>query len=278
MEKIAETAVCGGRHQVFRHHSEVLGCEMAFALFVPAGDKPKQAVMFLSGLTCTWENAATKAGAQAVAAALDMIVIFPDTSPRGKDVADDESYAIGQGAGFYMTATKAPYEAHYRMDRYVCDELPKRVADIAPLAPGKMGITGHSMGGHGALTLAMKNPDIFGSVSAFAPIAAPMKAPWGRDIFTAYLGDDEAQWAQYDACELMASHGWTGEMLVDVGAADPFLTEQLKPELLRQAAAAHGIDLTLCLREGYDHSYYFVTSFIGDHLRWHHARLCAPSA
>ena len=273
MEKIAEAAIHGGKHQLWRHHSEVLGCEMDFALFVPQGAAPKKAVMFLSGLTCTWENAATKAGAQAIAAELDMIVIFPDTSPRGEDVADDESYAIGQGAGFYISATESPWAAHYHMDHYVTKELPKLVAEIAPLASGKMGITGHSMGGHGALTLAMKHPELFGSVSAFAPIAAPSTVPWGRDIFTRYLGADEAKWAQYDASQLLDSHGWAGDILVDVGDQDPFLESQLCPDRLEAAATKAGVRLTLHRRAGYDHSYYFVTSFIGDHLRWHHARL-----
>ena len=271
MEKIAQAALHGGRHEVWRHNSAILGCEMAFAVFIPPTKGPHKALYFLSGLTCTWENAATKAGAQKLAAELGLALIFPDTSPRGGDVADDESYAMGQGAGFYMTATKAPYDAHYRMDSYITTELPDLVRQIMPLADGLAGITGHSMGGHGALTLALKNPDKFASVSAFAPIVAPSKVPWGRDIFTNYLGQDEARWADYDACALIAEKGWDGDILIDVGQDDPFLTEQLTPQAFTDAAG--DVSVTLRLHEGYDHSYYFVSSFIDDHLRWHAERL-----
>ena len=275
MEKIASAKLFGGAHDVWRHSSEVLGVDMEFATFIPEGEGPFPVLYFLSGLTCTWENAATKAGAQQFAAKHGMILVFPDTSPRGDDVADDDSYALGKGAGFYMTATKAPWADHYKMDSYIIDELTALVPKIAPVASGKAGITGHSMGGHGALTLAMRYPDSFKSVSAFAPIVAPTKVPWGRDIFHAYLGDNESEWAAYDACELLISNGWDGDILVDVGEADPFLEEQLKPELLQSAAQTAGVDLEMRLQEGYDHSYYFVTSFIEDHIAWHKSRLTA---
>lgn len=271
-EMVASVKMHGGHHQQWRHDSDVLGCSMAFALFIPHGDTPKKPLYFLSGLTCTWENAATKSGAQMAAATHDMVLVFPDTSPRGGDVGDDASYAIGQGAGFYMTATQAPWASHYKMDSYICDELPKLVAQIVTLADGKAGITGHSMGGHGALTLALKRPDLFGSVSAFSPIVAPSKVPWGRDIFTAYLGDDEAPWQDYDACALLAKQGWDGDILIDVGDADPFLSEQLQPELFQEAADGAGVALTLRLQEGYDHSYYFVASFMAEHVSWHAKR------
>lgn len=271
MEKIAQAALHGGRHEVWSHDSAVLGCKMAFAVFIPPTKGPYKALYFLSGLTCTWENAATKAGAQRLAATLGLALIFPDTSPRGADVADDESYALGQGAGFYMTATKAPYASHYRMDSYITTELPELISQIVPLADGPAGITGHSMGGHGALTLALKHPDKFASVSAFAPIVAPSKVPWGRDIFIQYLGEDEAAWADYDACALIAEKGWQGDILIDVGRDDPFLDQQLTPHDF--TAAAGNVPVTLRLHEGYDHSYYFVSSFIEDHLRWHAERL-----
>ena len=273
MEQIASVKLHGGTHQVWRHKSALLDCDMEFALFVPQGDGPFRPLYFLSGLTCTWENAATKAGAQQAAAAANMVLVFPDTSPRGDAVANDENYALGQGASFYMTATQEPWASHYKMDRYITEELPALVASLLPLAEGKAGITGHSMGGHGALTLAMTYPHLFGSVSAFAPIVAPTQVPWGRDIFTAYLGPDETQWQTYDACHLVATRGWADDILIDVGSDDPFYAEQLRPELFADAAKAASVPVTLRYQEGYDHSYYFVTSFIDDHIAWHAARL-----
>ena len=272
-EMIAQAKLHGGVHQLWRHHSQILGCVMEFALFVPAGTGPFTPLYFLSGLTCTWENAATKAGAQKAAAEEEMILVFPDTSPRGEDVADDPSYALGKGAGFYMTATQAPWAAHYKMDQYITEGLPAVVHQIAPVKDGPAGITGHSMGGHGALTLAMKHPDLFGSVSAFSPIVAPSQVPWGRDIFTAYIGADEQEWAAYDACALLDNHGWQGDILIDTGDADPFLAEQLQPHLFAEAARKAGVDLQMRMQPGYDHSYYFVASFISDHIKWHSARL-----
>lgn len=272
MEKIASAKLFGGAHNVWRHSSEILGVDMEFATFIPEGEGPFPVLYFLSGLTCTWENAATKAGAQQFASKHGMILVFPDTSPRGDDVADDTSYALGKGAGFYMTATKEPWAKHYKMDSYIIEELMALVPKIAPVAKGKASITGHSMGGHGALTLAMKHPDLFQSVSAFAPIVAPTKVLWGRDIFQAYLGEDESQWALFDACELLASHGWNSDILVDFGDADPFLEEQLKPELLQSASQKADVPIEIRMQAGYDHSYYFIASFIEDHIAWHKSR------
>ena len=273
MEKIADIAAHGGRHQVWRHDSQQLNCMMEFALFVPPGNGPFKPLYFLSGLTCTWENAATKAGAYALAAKLGVALIFPDTSPRGDDVANDDHYALGQGAGFYMTATQEPWSQHYRMDSYICDELVPLIRQTLPIGDGKAGITGHSMGGHGALTLAMKRPDLFASLSAFAPIVAPSEVPWGRTIFSHYIGDNHQEWLAYDACALIQSKGWDGDILIDIGSDDPFYEEQLIPERFEQAAASAGVALTMRKQIGYDHSYYFVSSFIDDHIKWHAERL-----
>ncbi|MGC6517372.1 MAG: S-formylglutathione hydrolase [Candidatus Puniceispirillaceae bacterium] len=273
MEQISTAKMHGGTHHLMRHQSARLGCQMDCAVFVPDKTGPHRALFFLSGLTCTWENAATKAGAQKLANELGLILIFPDTSPRGDDVPDDDDYALGQGAGFYMTATRSPWARHYRMDSYICDELLPLIRQSFSVADGKCGITGHSMGGHGALTLAIKRPDLFGSVSAFSPIVAPTKVPWGRTIFTAYLGEDETLWSDYDACHLITTKGYDGDILIDVGKADSFLDNQLLPHLFEQAANKAGVDVTLRLQPGYDHSYYFVASFIDDHLQWHADRL-----
>ncbi len=256
---------------VVRHPSGVTGCEMEFAVFIPRGKGPFPCLYYLSGLTCTWENAATKAGAQAYAAKAGMVLVFPDTSPRGPAVADDEEFSLGQGAGYYMTATEAPWAEHYQMEDYVIKELPDLVAEHAPIDRSRLGVTGHSMGGHGALGLAMKNPDLFQSVSAFAPISAMTATPWGQRALDEYRGGKDGE--RYDVCQLMASHGWGKDMLVDQGAADPFKDEHLMPERLAAAAEAAGIDLTLRLQPGYDHSYWFVSSFMGDHIRWHADRL-----
>ena len=273
MEILAQTALYGGRHVVIRHMSDACKCPMEFALFVPPGKGPFACLYYLSGLTCTWENAATKAGAQAWAAGKGMALVFPDTSPRGEGVADDGEFSLGQGAGFYMTATDEPWAPHYAMDEYVTGELPELVADQAPIDPGRVGITGHSMGGHGALTLAMKNPDRYRSVSAFAPIAALTQVPWGKVALNAYRGGDPASHPLFDAAALMGSHGWVGDILVDQGADDPFLAEHLRPELLEAAAGAAGVDMTLRMQKGYDHSYWFVSSFMADHIDWHAERL-----
>ena len=202
-----------------------------------------------------------------------MVLVFPDTSPRGSDIADDEAFSLGQGAGYYMTATDAPWAPHYAMDAYVTDELPQCVAQHVDVDWQRVGITGHSMGGHGALTLAMKNPGKYAALSAFAPISALSELPWGKIALDAYRGSDPASHSLYDAAAVMRSHGWAGDILVDQGAADPFLEEHLRPDLLAAAAADAGVDLRLRMHEGYDHSYWFVSSFMADHIHWHASRL-----
>lgn len=273
MEILTDTALFGGRHLVVRHQSAVTRCAMEVAIFIPpqAGDKALPCLYYLSGLTCTWENAATKAGAQAYAAQKGMVLVFPDTSPRGEDVADDDAFSLGKGAGYYMTATEAPWADHYQMERYVTDELPEVVAAHVKIDPARCGITGHSMGGHGALMLAMKHPEKYQSVSAFAPISALSEAPWGKIAIESYRGGSDG--SLYDVSALMSSHGWAKDILVDQGAADPFKDEHLMPERLKAAADAAGINLTLRMQDGYDHSYWFVSSFMEDHINWHAERL-----
>jgi len=279
-ETIASTACFGGRHLVIRHQSRATGTAMEAALYLPPGIEsgPKPAVFYLSGLTCTWENAATKAGAQRYAAEHGLILVFPDTSPRGTDengraVADDPAYDLGQGAGFYLDATQTPWAPHFAMESYLVEELLPLVDANFPTDPGRRGVTGHSMGGHGALTLAMRHPGLFKSLSAFAPIVAPSEVPWGQKAFQAYLGEDRARWLEHDACHLVGSRGWTGDVLIDQGTDDRFVEEQLQPLRFEKAATAAGVPLTLRLQAGYDHSYWFVQSFIGEHLAWHKQRL-----
>lgn len=278
MERINRWRCFGGRQDVYAHDSSTLGCRMEFAVFAPpqAEQGPVPVLIYLSGLTCTWENAVTKAGAQRKAAELGIALVFPDTSPRGDDVPDShDEYDFGKGAGFYLSATEAPWSSHYKMDSYVVDELQTLITETLPNGVTSTGITGHSMGGHGALTLALKNPQAFRSVSAFAPIVAPTQVPWGEKAFSRYLGDDRNAWAVYDATELVSTRGWQGDILIDQGTADTFLTSQLKPELFEAACAAKGVPLTLRRQEGYDHSYYFMASFIDDHIEWHAERLGA---
>lgn len=278
MQTIAETQMMGGTHRVIRHDSTITQCSMDWAIFIPEGGRPDSVLIYLSGLTCTWENAATKAGAQAAAATHNMAIVFPDTSPRGDNVADSPDYWLGQGAGFYLTATVAPWAPHFAMDRYVTEELPALIAatlGIDSTDMPAMGLTGHSMGGHGALTLAMKHPHLFRSVSAFAPISAATESGWGQNVLPAYLGDDNAAHLEHDAAALMATRGWDGDILVDQGLADSFLDEHLKPHLLAKAAEDTGIPLTLRQHPGYDHSYYFVASFMADHVAFHANRLAA---
>ncbi|TDK20365.1 S-formylglutathione hydrolase [Luteimonas aestuarii] len=272
MERIEHRACFGGWQDVYRHESSVLGCTMAFAVYLPPqADKRKLPVLYwLSGLTCNEQNFITKAGAQRYAAEHGVILVAPDTSPRGDDVADADGYDLGKGAGFYLNATQQPWAAHYRMQDYIVDELPALVeANLA--ATGARAISGHSMGGHGALTLALKHPGRYRSVSAFSPIVAPSQVPWGEKAFAAYLGADRAAWAQHDAVELLKTAGEKLPLLVDQGDADEFLHSQLKPELLKAAAHAAGHPLVLRMQPGYDHSYYFIASFIGDHIA-HHAK------
>ena len=272
MERIEHHASFGGRQEVWKHASRALGCEMRLGVYLPpaalAGERCP-VLYWLSGLTCTEQNFITKAGAQQHAAQHGLILVAPDTSPRGAAVADDPGHDPGQGAGFYLDATQAPWAPHFRMEDYVVNELPALVEQHFP-ATEKRAIFGHSMGGHGALTLALRHPGRYASVSAFAPIVAPSQVPWGQKVFAAYLGDDRAAWAAHDAVALVATARERLPLLVDQGEDDEFLP-QLQPELLRAACSQAGHPLTLRLWPGYDHSYYFIASFIGEHVA-HHAR------
>lgn len=265
----------GGRQGVYRHASEATGCWMTFSVYTPprAASGPCPAVTYLSGLTCTHANVTEKGDFRRAAAELGLIIICPDTSPRGDGVADDAAYDFGQGAGFYVDATQAPWSANFRMETYVVDELARVVAENFPIAPDRQGLCGHSMGGHGALTLALRHPGQWRSVSAFAPIVAPGRVPWGRKAFAGYLGSDESAWRAHDAVHLIESGQRIPDLLVDVGLADPFLERELRPDLLEAACARAGQALTLRRQPGYDHSYYFISSFMEDHLRWHAGRL-----
>ncbi|MEI4472746.1 S-formylglutathione hydrolase [Frigidibacter sp. MR17.24] len=276
MKTVSENASFGGVQGVYSHAASSTACDMTFAVYLPPEAKTAKVpvLWYLSGLTCTHENAMTKAGAQAWAAAYGIAVIFPDTSPRGEGVANDEAYDLGQGAGFYVNATQDPWAPHFRMWDYVKTELPKLVFDELPLDPSRQGITGHSMGGHGALTLAMTDPDTYRSVSAFAPIAHPTASDWGRKQLNAYLGPDETTWAAHDSTLLMRERGYPGEILIDQGASDNFL-DLLKPEALAEAAAKRRQPVQFRMQPGYDHSYFFVSSFMEDHVAWHAERLGA---
>lgn len=276
MKTVSENACFGGTQGVYSHSSSATGGEMTFGLFLPseAKDGPVPILWYLSGLTCTHENAMTKAGAQAWAAEQGIAICFPDTSPRGEDVANDEAYDLGQGAGFYVNATQDPWAPHFKMWDYVAEELPALLAENFNIDMDRQGITGHSMGGHGALTLAMNLPGRYRSVSAFSPIANPTQSDWGRKQLSAYLGDDEAGWAKHDASLLMADQGFDGPILIDQGADDQFL-ELLKPEALAQAMAAKRQDGIFRMQKGYDHSYFFVASFMEDHINFHAEALWA---
>jgi S-formylglutathione hydrolase len=275
LETISTVRVFGGTQTVCRHASTSTATNMEFCVFVPdqANAGPLPVLYYLSGLTCTWENVMAKAGVQRYAAEHGLIIIAPDTSPRGEDVPNDDGYDFGQGAGFYVNAIQEPWSTHFHMYDYVVQELPQIINVNFPVDAARCGVFGHSMGGHGALTIALKNPDIFKSVSAFSPIVTPSQVPWGHKAFGGYLGADQGTWADYDACTLVASRGWTSDILIDQGLADQFLEEQLKPELFEQACDKKGVPLTLRLHEGYDHSYYFISTFMGDHIRWHAERL-----
>ncbi len=270
-ERLEHHACFGGWQDVWQHRSKVLGCDMNVGVYLPpqAADGPCPVLYWLSGLTCNEQNFITKAGAQRYAAEHGIILVAPDTSPRGPDVADDAAWDLGQGAGFYLNATEAPWAANYRMYDYIVDELPALI-EAMPEATAQRAIAGHSMGGHGALVIALKNPGRYRSVSAFAPIVAPSRVPWGEKAFTAYLGPDRNDWKAWDACELIVTAKERLPLKVDQGTADNFLEEQLRPQLLRQACEAAGHPLDLQLRAGHDHSYYFIASFIGEHLT-HHA-------
>jgi len=276
LELLSSQKSFGGWHNRYRHHSATLGCDMVFAIYLPpqAGEGAKLPVLYwLSGLTCSDENFMQKAGAQRLAAELGLVLVAPDTSPRGPDVPGDPDGAwdFGLGAGFYLNASQEPWARHYRMHDYVVHELPALVEASFPVSE-RRGISGHSMGGHGALVCALRNPGRYQSVSAFAPISNPSSCPWGEKAFSRYLGEDRDAWREWDACALLAERPLRQlTLLVDQGEADSFLDLQLKPAVLQAAAAAVGQPLTLRLQPGYDHSYWFVASFIDDHLR-HHAQ------
>ena len=271
MERVEHRACFGGWQDVYQHASATLGCVMRFAIYLPpqAGHTKVPVLYWLSGLTCSEQNFITKAGAQRYAAEHGIAIVCPDTSPRGDAVADAEGYDLGKGAGFYVNATQAPWAAHYQMHDYVAHELPALIEANFAVTSARA-ISGHSMGGHGALTLALRNPGLYRSVSAFSPIVAPMQVPWGQMAFAAYLGDDVTTWAQYDACALIKTAAEKLPILIDQGEADEFLDGQLKPWLLKGAADAAGYPVCLRMQPGHDHSYYFIASFIGEHIA-HHA-------
>ncbi len=270
MKTISENACFGGTQGVYSHASDACGCDMTFGLFLPAEaqDGPVPVLWYLSGLTCTHENAMTKAGAQLWAAEHGIAVVFPDTSPRGKDVADDEAYDLGKGAGFYVNATQQPWAKNYQMWDYLADELPGLIGEHFAIDMERQGITGHSMGGHGALTLAMNLPGRFLSISAFAPITNPTESDWGKKQLSAYLGTDETTWAKHDGTLLMREKGFDGPILIDQGSSDQFL-DLLKPEALAEAMTAKRQQGTFRMQPGYDHSYFFVASFMEDHIAFH---------
>jgi len=269
VETIKRWRSFGGVQEVVSHPSRATGTTMTLSVFRPP--EPKAIVMFLSGLTCNWENVTTKGGFQRVAAELGLVIVCPDTSPRGEGVADDPAYDLGQGAGFYVDATREPWAPHFKMSSYVADELPELFSELG-LPSGPMGLIGHSMGGHGALTLGLRDPERFASISAFAPIVAPASVPWGNKALSAYLGDDRELWKQHDACELLAHSTHPNQILIDQGDDDDFLREQLQTERFVQAAEAAGQSLRVRMQPGYDHSYYTIATFMEDHLR-HHAAL-----
>jgi len=279
MESIACNKMFGGEQRRYKHKSETLSCDMHFSIYLPpqVSEGRVPVLYWLSGLTGTDENFVIKAGAQRVASQLGLAIVMGDTSPRGEDVPDDpeQAYDFGLGAGFYLNATQAPWNKHYKMYDYVTQELPALINDTFPVDPSRQSIFGHSMGGHGALSIALKNPDQYKSVSAFAPIVSPMNCPWGCKAFKSYLGEDVSTWQEYDSAALIAKATTHLPMLVDQGTADEFLDDQLKPELLLEAAEKAGYPLQFIEREGYDHSYFFIASFIQEHLRFHEKILSA---
>ena len=279
LNAVSRNRCFGGMQGVYTHAAETTHCSMRFGVFMPpqAQSARVPVLYWLSGLTCTEDNFIVKAGAQRVAAELGVAIVVPDTSPRGLGYPGEaDAYDFGLGAGFYVDATEAPWSEGYRMYSYVTNELPAYVERHFAVVAGRAGIFGHSMGGHGALTIALKNPGRYRSVSAFAPIASPMRCPWGEKALTGYLGSDRSRWREYDATALIADRGWRGPaLLVDQGTSDPFIESQLKPELLRQACEHAGVALDLRLRDGYDHSYFFIATFIEEHLRFHAVHLHA---
>lgn len=276
METVSTSEAYGGTQGVYRHASTATGTDMTFAVYVPPhGEGARLPVLwFLSGLTCTHANVMDKGEYRRACAELGVILVAPDTSPRGADVPDDDAYDFGKGAGFYVDATEEPWAKTFRMRSYVEDELPALIGAEFPMADmARQGIFGHSMGGHGALTIALRNPERFRSVSAFAPIVAPLQCAWGEKALGGYLGANRTVWRAYDACALIEDGARVKDILVDQGDADGFLVEQLKPELLVAACEAAGIDLTLRMQPGYDHSYNFISTFVSDHVAWHAERL-----
>ncbi|WP_075187735.1 S-formylglutathione hydrolase [Teredinibacter haidensis] len=273
VEQLASNRCFGGQQLRFKHNSQVLGCEMFFSVYLPPQAKlgPVPVLYYLSGLTCTDENFVIKAGAQQFAAQCGIALVSPDTSPRGDEVPDDSqaAYDFGLGAGFYVNATEAPWAQHYRMYDYIVSELPAVVNDQCPVDPNRVSITGHSMGGHGALTIALKNPEKYRSVSAFSPIVSPMNCPWGEKALGNYLGQNRDAWREYDSCELVRNAKQHLPVLVDQGGADNFLNEQLKTGLLLEACTEVAYPMDIRIQAGYDHSYYFIASFIEDHIRFH---------
>ncbi|MEY8771014.1 MULTISPECIES: S-formylglutathione hydrolase [Erwinia] len=276
LELLEEHRMFGGWQQRYRHQSATLNCSMTFSIFLPGpkGDTAPPVLWFLAGLTCSDENFSTKAGAQRAAAELGLVLVMPDTSPRGEVVPNDEAYDLGQGAGFYLNATQAPWDAHFRMYDYLTEELPVLIAGNFNVSD-KQAIMGHSMGGHGALMLALRNPQRYVSASAFAPIVNPTQVPWGEKAFTAYLGEDRALWEAWDSCLLMQQATHPLPMLLDQGDSDQFLADQLRPERLEAVASEKNYPLTVRIQPGYDHSYYFIASFVEDHLRFHARYLLA---
>jgi S-formylglutathione hydrolase len=277
LDVVSQSRCFDGIQFTYRHQSSETATEMRFAAFIPpqADQHPVPVVWYLSGLTCTEENFTVKAGAQRIAAELGLLLIAPDTSPRGDGVPGDPagSYDFGLGAGFYVDAMQEPWSRNYRMATYIERELPTLVKSELPADMTRQSIMGHSMGGHGALTIALRNQDRYASVSAFSPICSPMNCPWGEKALSGYLGGNKERWRRYDACALLEDGAGLRELLVDQGAADQFLETQLKPQLLDRACAKAGVPLTLRMHEGYDHSYFFISTFIEDHLRWHAQRL-----
>ncbi len=273
MELISTSLCFGGEQQQFRHYSSALNCEMAFSIYLPpqSRDAAVPVMIWLSGLTCTDQNFVTKAGAQRYAAEYGIALLCPDTSPRGTDVPDDPDGAwdFGLGAGFYVNATELPWSTHYQMDTYISRELPELVCANLPVDRHRMSVAGHSMGGHGALVLALRNPGMFRCVSAFSPIVSPINCPWGQKAMAAYLGQDQQDWAAYDSCELITRATEPMTILIDQGEADEFLREQLKPHLLMDAARLANYPVQVRIQPGYDHSYFFISSFIGDHIAFH---------
>ena len=270
LTNIASNKSFGGWHKRYQHPSEVLNCDMQFAIYLPpqAENQPVPVLYWLSGLTCTDENFMQKAGAQQMAAELGIAIVAPDTSPRGETVPDDEGYDLGQGAGFYLNATQAPWDQHYQMYDYIVNELPQLIESTFPVTQLRS-IAGHSMGGHGALTIGLKNPDRYQAISAFSPICQPTRCPWGEKAFTAYLGETQAHWLEYDACALMEKTKGFLPLKVDFGAADDFLETQLRPNALKEVAHQINYPLEMNIHPGYDHSYYFIASLMGEHLRFH---------